>query len=148
MFLSHLMLSLYLERAIFFFFFALDELDQIMFGLTEMNSKEGRKEGRGQYAMATHLHCYLVQKTQWNAVFHPAKLASGANYPVGWVQMPHSAGGEVRGWGLERWWERGIRQGQKRKKKTLKQVLTPRCAILLLPAGVRAYGAKTFLTWS
>lgn len=40
--------------------------------------------------LPTQFHCYLVQKTQWNAVFHPAKLASGANYPVGWVQMPHS----------------------------------------------------------
>lgn len=45
---------------------------------------------RGQEAMLmpTQLRCYLVQKTE--SVFHPAKLASGANYPVGWVQMPHS----------------------------------------------------------
>ena len=42
----------------------------------------------------TQCHCYLVQKTHWNAVFHPAKLASGANYPVGWVQMPHSVRSE------------------------------------------------------
>lgn len=44
-----------------------------------------------------------MQKTHSNAVFHPAKLASGANYPVGWVQMPHSVKTEGR---------RGIGQGQ------------------------------------
>lgn len=35
--------------------------------------------------------------------FRPAKLAWGANYPVGWVQMPHSGsgGGEVAMGGTE-----------------------------------------------
>lgn len=48
-----------------------------------------RKKGvRKVTLMPKHFHCYLVQKTE--SVFHPAKLASGANYPVGWVQMPHS----------------------------------------------------------
>lgn len=48
------------------------------------------EEERGQEAtpMPKQFNCYSVQKTE--SVFHPAKLASGANYPVGWVQMPHS----------------------------------------------------------
>lgn len=49
--------------------------------------------------MPKQFHCYLVQKIE--SVFHPAKLACGANYPVGWVQMPHSVsgGGDSDGWG-------------------------------------------------
>lgn len=58
--------------------------------------------------MPTQLHCYLVQKTHWNAVFHPTKLASGANYPVGWVQMPHSV---KIGGGMKRYWARAKTEG-------------------------------------
>lgn len=53
--------------------------------------------------MPKQFQCYLVQKT--GSVFHPAKLASGANYPVGWVQMPHSVRsvGGCTGQGQKTW---------------------------------------------
>lgn len=65
------------------------------------------RKGQQAMLMSTQFHCYLVQKTHWNAVFHPAKLASGANYPVGWVQMPHS----VRRGGLKWHWARAKTEG-------------------------------------
>lgn len=56
-----------------------------------------RERGQEIVVMPEEFHCYLVQKIE--SVFHPAKLACGANYPVGWVQMPHSvrSGGESDG---------------------------------------------------
>lgn len=68
--------------------------------------------------MPKQFHCYLVQKTE--SVFHPAKLASGANYPVGWVQMPHS----VRS-------ARGC-TGQGQRLRGVEGALTPRCAVSVL----------------
>lgn len=92
--------------------------------------------------MPTEFHCYLVQKTQWNAVFHPAKLASGANYPVGWVQMPHSVrgvGGAEGAWGKGK---NGVRLGGGGD-----EAVSPRCAVstlvLLWPQGQSFYRAET-----
>lgn len=92
--------------------------------------------------MPTEFHCYLVQKTQWNAVFHPAKLASGANYPVGWVQMPHSVrgvGGAEGAWGKGK---NGVRLGGGGD-----EAVSPRCAVSTLvslwPQGQSFYRAET-----
>lgn len=59
------------------------------------------RKGSRSSGNAKQFHCYLVQKIE--SVFHRAKLACGANYPVGWVQMPHSvSGGGDRDGGAQR----------------------------------------------
>lgn len=86
--------------------------------------------------MPKQFHCYLVQKTE--SVFHPAKLASGANYPVGWVQMPHSVR-SVRGC-----------TGQGQRLRGVEGELTPRCAVSVLvslwPLGSEPLQGRGFLS--
>lgn len=89
-----------------------------MYGRAQKNSRGKQERGQEAMLMPKQFHCYLVQKTE--SVFHPAKLASGANYPVGWVQMPHS----VRS-------ARGC-TGQGQRLRGVEGALTPRCAVSVL----------------
>lgn len=79
-----------------------------------------------------HFHCYLVQKTE--SVFHPAKLASGANYPVGWVQMPHSVRSVCVCWGRGGQWARAKTKGGGVWGRALAQVCSL-CTCVILTSG-------------
>lgn len=88
--------------------------------------------------MPKQFQCYLVQKT--GSVFHPAKLASGANYPVGWVQMPHSmrSVGGCTGQGQKTW---GVGWSGERSRPGVR---APRLCRFHLRAGATAASFLSF----